>query len=543
VLLTLALVAAACGGGSSKSSSTSTPANVKKGGDLVFGAEQELDCADWINSCAGAAWGAYAFSGVTMPRPFDINPDGSYARSALLTADPVLEPGPPQKVTYKIDPKAVWSDGQPITSHDFKYTWQQIVTGTDIYDQTGYIDIASVDDSDPHTAVVTFKPNEDYAAWRDLFGGFYGVMPSHILEGKDRDALMKDGYTWSGGPWKLDHWTKGQELKLVPNTAYWGQKPNLNSITWKFQEDSAAELQNYKSGQVSLIYPQAQPGQEQLKSAPNTTFSVVTGLDYEALWFNTTKAPLNSLNVRKALAFATDRDAIVKQLFDPIQPGIKRIDSVFTSAYGAAYSTPFSKYPHDLSQVNSLMSADGWTKGPDGIWAKGGQKATLEIKSTAGNHRRELTEQILQSQWKDAGFNLVINNEKAGVLFGEDLPKGNFTIGLYAQTPPSTDPGQCVLWCTKNIPGPANNESGQNYTRLNDTAFDGPWEAADKELNTAKRIDLVHQGNQVVADLVPALPIDPFPDIIVYNNSIIGGPVRHNFTYGPLVYANQWYLK
>src|SRR4051812_5012068 len=406
LLLALSLVAAACGGGGGNKASTNPPSNAKPGGDLVFGAEQELDCADWINSCAGAAWGAYAFSGVTMPRPFDPTTAPGYSNNPLVSSEPKLEAGPPQKVTYNINPKAVWSDGQPITAHDFKYTWQQIVNGTDIYDTTGYIDISDVNDTDPHTAVVTFK--KDYAAWRDLFGGFYGVLPSHILEGKDRHALMTDGYTWSGGPWKLDHWTKGTELKLVPNTAYWGQKPFLNSITWKFVPDSAAELQNFKSGQVSLIYPQAQPGQETLKTLPGTKFDVKTGLDYEALWFNTAKAPLNSKNVRQALAYATDRDAVVKQLFEPIQPGIKPIQSIFTPAYGAAYTTPFSKYTRDLTKVNQLMTADGWTKGGDGIWAKGGQKANLEVKSTAGNHRRELTEQIVQSQWKDAGFNLTI---------------------------------------------------------------------------------------------------------------------------------------
>ena len=78
-------------------------------------------------------------------------------------------------VTYHINPKAVWSDGQPITSTDFKYTWDQIAHGKDIYDTTGYTNIASVDDTDPHTAVVTFKT--PYADWKSLFGGIYGDLP------------------------------------------------------------------------------------------------------------------------------------------------------------------------------------------------------------------------------------------------------------------------------------------------------------------------------------------------------------------------------
>src|SRR5205823_4540541 len=143
---------------------------------------------------------------LTMPRALDWNNDGTFSPSPVLDGDPKLEPGPPMKVTYKINDKAKWDDGQPITSTDFKYTWDQVANGKDIYDKSGYEKIQGVDDSDPHTAVVTFK--DPYEDWQDLFSGNYGIFPSHLLQGKDRNAMMKDGYTFSGGPWKLDHWTK-----------------------------------------------------------------------------------------------------------------------------------------------------------------------------------------------------------------------------------------------------------------------------------------------------------------------------------------------
>jgi peptide/nickel transport system substrate-binding protein len=551
-LSALALTAGACG--SSKKSSTTTGTEpgggtattaggaVKEGGDLFFSAEQELDTADWLNINAGSAWGVYTIETNTMPRSFDFTPDSTYKPSPLLDGEPALETDPVQKVTYKINPKAVWDDGQPITSHDYKYTWDQIAHGKDIYDTTGYADVASVDEPDPKTAVVTFK--NKYAAWRDLFGGFYGIYPSHLLEGKDRDALTKDGYTFSGGPWKLDHWTKGQEIKLVPNQSYWDKKPHFSSVTFKILADTSAEQQAYKSGQVSAVYPQAQPGQEVLKGLPETKFDAISGLSYEGLWFNTAKDPLTSLKVRQALSYATDRDAIVKQLFSPVQPDIKRIDTFFTPAFKDVFTDPFKVYsPVNQGKVTELMTSDGWAKGPDGIWAKGGKKATLEIKSTVNNKRRELTEQILQSQWKQAGFDLTVNNVKSGVLFGTDAPQGNFQVALYAQTPPSSDPGQCNIWCSKNIPGPSNNGNGQNWTRLALPAIDTPWDAADKELDVAKRAGLVKQGEQAVADGVPGLPIDPFPDIVVYNTGLIGGPVTHNFAYGPFFNMNEWYLK
>ena len=69
----------------------------------------------------------------------------------------------------------MWSDGEPITSDDFKYTWDQITTGKDIYDPTGYDKIESVDDANPKVAVVTFK--EPFAHWTQLFGGRLRHLP------------------------------------------------------------------------------------------------------------------------------------------------------------------------------------------------------------------------------------------------------------------------------------------------------------------------------------------------------------------------------
>ncbi len=452
VLVVGAMVAGACS--SSKSSGGNAKANtagvsagtggVRQGGDIVVAADQEPDCMDWIGSCAGSSWGAWEADVTTMPHAY-VYTDTGYQPGDVLTGEATLVSSPKQVVTYHISSKAVWSDGQPITSADFKYTWDQIAHGKDIYDQTGYSQIASVDTPDPQTAVVTFS--SPYPDWKALFGAFYGIFPSHLLANTDRDAAMKDGYTWSGGPWKIDHWTKTQEIKLVPNTNYWGKKPNLASLTFRFITDTSASQQDLKSGQVVAGYPQAQPGLQTLNGVNGLKLDVVGGLNYEALWFNVSKAPLDDPAVRQGLAYATDRNAIVNQLFSAIQPGIKPIQSIYTPAFGAVYSTPFDKYSLDLNKVNSVMQAAGWAKGADGIWAKGGVKANLELKTTTGNQRRLLTAQILQSQWKAAGFGLTLTPEKASVLFGKDLPGGNFQIGLYAQTPSDNDPGMCVIWC------------------------------------------------------------------------------------------------
>ena len=550
VLVSLALIAAACGSSSKKSAGggSSTTVAAKQGGDLVVSAEQEPQCLDWVGSCASAAWGRYTVEVNTMPGAYFFTSNSKFEATGLLTGEATIVTSPKQVVTYKINPAAKWDDGQPITSHDFKYTWDQIAHGKDVFDQSGFKNIESVDDSKPDTAVVSFST--PYQDWKSLFGvSTYGVLPSHLLQGKDRAAAMTNGYTFSGGPWKLDHWTKGTEIKLVPNTAYWGKKPNLNSLTFKFLTDTASEQAAFKSGQVSVMYPQAQPGQEALKSVPNTSFDAVSGLSYEGLWFNTDKAPLNSKAVRQALAYATDRNAIVAQLFGPVQPDIKPIQAWYTPAFGAVYTNggdPFGVYKLDLAKVTSLMTGDGFAKGADGIWAKGGQKATFELKTTTGNQRRLLTAQILQSEWQTAGFGLTITTEKSGVLFGKDLPAGNFQIGLYAQTPSDNDPSECVIWCSDNIPTTANGGNGENYTRLSDPNLDKNWKDVDSNPDQNARVASAIAGQKLLGDLIPAMPIDPFPDIIVANSAVLGtetGTFKHDFAYGPYAYSNEWFIK
>ncbi|MCX6433211.1 MAG: ABC transporter substrate-binding protein [Actinobacteria bacterium] len=214
----LALLATACTSQSSEeatsapateaasSSAASAPAaELQQGGTLVIGAEQEPDCMDWIASCAGSIWGSYMAQVTTIPVAFNVRKQGEDwlpEVSGILASEPVVSAGPPQTVTYTLNPAAVWSDGTPITSADLKYTALQIRDGEDILDKTGYSDITDVATPDPQTAVVTF--DKAFAGWKTLFSGSTGVLPSHLLEGKDRAALMKDGYTWSGGPWIIE---------------------------------------------------------------------------------------------------------------------------------------------------------------------------------------------------------------------------------------------------------------------------------------------------------------------------------------------------
>jgi len=550
----VAMIFAACGSSKKSGSSTSKPASgstttaaaaITDGGTLTVGAEQEPDCFDWIDACGGSSWGSWMGQYQTVPRAFDPIPQGGgvlkNVPSNLLTGAPTFASTPVETITYHINPKAVWSDGVPITCDDFKYTADQVQNGDNIYDRTGYVDIAKVDCTDESSPVVTYKSGKAFSGWQALFGGGVGVLPSHILEGKKRDDLMKNGYTWSGGPWTAK-WTKGDNITLTPNAKYWGKKPHLTSVVFKFEADTAAEFQAFKSNQVQAIYPQPQIDVVDAISAglpsANTAYNANTAY-VEAFWLNNAHAPFTDKIVRQAMAYGIDRDAIVKQLFGKLGVN-KAVNSINPFAIqDFSDQQAFAGYSLNLDKVTSLMTGDGWAKGSDGIWAKGGQKAAFTLSTTQGNKRRQLTATIVQSELKDAGFAMKINFRAAGDLFGKDLPAGQYDAALYASGLTALTPGLCSQFCSKNIPGPANQNAGQNWTRTNVPDLDTQLEIVDTNLDASAGMAAAKQGDQIMAANMVTLPLDPLPDILIWSKKVVG-PVQDNSILGMFWNINEW---
>ncbi|MGS0561870.1 MULTISPECIES: ABC transporter substrate-binding protein [Microbacterium] len=529
------------------SSATPEPSEVAvvDGGELVIGAEQEPDCTDWIATCAGSIWGTYVMQVPTMPAVFQtrqVDEEWVPVPSDLVTEEPVAEVAADgtQTITYSINPEAVWSDGEPITSADFAYTALQIRDGDDIFDKTGYDRITAVDTSDPQTAVVTL--DSAYAGWRTLFS-VYGIMPSHLLEGQDRAALMTDGYDFSGGPWKIEKWTRGTSVTLVPNENYWGEKPHLDRVTFLFLPDTTAAFQALKSGQVSALYPSPQlDALTQIEAGLPGIRSQVDARsgNLEAIWLNNAAAPFDSVAVRQALAYSIDRDAIVKRLFGSL--GIEEAQQSFNSPMVAPFAADdFSRYTLDLDKVDELMEGDGWSKNSDDVWAKDGETATFAVKTLAGNKRRDLTVQVLQSQLADAGFEMTIDQVTPADLFGTTAPQGDFQAGLWALVDTFPDPTLSSTFSSVNIPSEANGYSGINFYRVDIPGLDDLLGQVDSEIDTDARIAASHEGDALIAENVPSLPLDTVPNVLLWSETV-GGPLQINPVEGPFWNLAEWGL-
>jgi peptide/nickel transport system substrate-binding protein len=474
-----------------------------------------------------------------------VNPraDGSLYNSPsnLLTGAPVFAAKPVETITYSLNPKAVWSDGVAITCADFAYTVDQEQHSSDILDRSGYTDIARVDCTQPRRPVVTYKAGTSYAGWQTLFGGSTGVYPAHILAGHDRDALMKNGYDWSGGPWLAD-WTKGDNITLTPNSHYWGDHPHLDKVVFKFETDTAAEFQAFRSKQVQAIYPQPQIDVVDAIAAGLPAAHVVTNAHtayVEALWIDNARPPLNDAAVRKAFAYSIDRVAIVKQIFGRL--GVDTPSNSINPYAIKDYSdqNAFAKYHLDLDMVNQLMTGAGWKKNSSGVWAKDGKTAAFTITTTSGDKRRMLTAQVAQQELKTAGFAVKVDFRSLSQIGGTDLPAGNLDVLVIASGLAGLTPGQCTTFCSKNVPSPANQNSGQNYFRVRNPRLDPLLESVDTSLNDTTRRTDARKADDIMASDAVVLPLDPLPDILIWSTHVVG-PITDNSIEGMFWNINEW---
>ena len=166
-----------------------------------------------------------------LPVAFELSDDNELVASPLLAGTPAVESsGSGMVVSYTIATDARWNDGTPVTSSDFRATWDAIMA-TPGADMTGYDQITAIDDADPLVARVRFSAR--YGDWKELFGAGRGW----VLEGDalgptaDITGLFRNELPFSAGPYRLATWD-GDSAVLTRNEEYWAadRRPKVDQV-------------------------------------------------------------------------------------------------------------------------------------------------------------------------------------------------------------------------------------------------------------------------------------------------------------------------
>ena len=421
-------------------------------------------------------------------------------------------------VTIKLKPGLQWGDGQPVTAKDIAFTWK---LGSDpasgFSNNNPWGRATSVDVVDDSTAVMHLdKVRADYAQWDQ-------ILPEHV-EGAVVAAASSPGAYITGtnynrapvnpglydGPYMITAYDSGNQMVMEPNPHWNGTKPGFKRIVLRHIENTAALQANLLSGDVDMVAGEGigltidQVLNLQKAHPDQFHYDYKPSLNYEHIDLAGGNPMLQDERVRRALLMAIDRQTMVDRLFQGKQP----VASTWVNPLSPNYDPSIPMVKFDPAGAKALLKEAGWTPGSDGVCRNGaGDKLEFELGTTAGNRLRELQEQVVQSNLRNACVATTIKNEPARTLFGDTMKHRSFTgMEMYAWSSAVTETPLRTLGSSQ-IPREANNYGGANYIGFSNPKMDADIAAAESELDPAKLKAIWADMQTIYAQAIPVLPL------------------------------------
>ena len=532
VVAAVALIATAgCSSATGSSSSVSGP--VKSGGTLTFALDE--DVAGFNTLLAGDnEFVLTEMLDQTLPRVFVVQPNLQPALNTEVVTSATVTKASPQTIVYQINPKAVWSDGVPISASDFIYNWQAQSGNPKFKDvggktflpaaTDGYNQIASITGSNggKTVTVVLSKP---YGEWQSLFSQANPLLPAHIAQKVGFDSGFQSfgpSVQVSGGPYEIQSYTKGEDLVEVRNPHYWGPPGTLSKIVYRFILSDQQQPAAVQNGEVNIVNPvlASIPFLDSVKSIPNFTVKVAPALEFQHMDFNEANPYLALSSVRHAIAYGTDRQEMISRIVAPLTTAVGPLGNRLMMPTEPGYAnTDGGAGTFDPAKAKSLLQQAGMTMGSDGYFQPNfgpekGQDFTLSISTTSGVEVRSEIEQLFQADMKAIGVKINIQNYTANTLFGTIGPKGAFQIIEFAWViSPFTAASQSI-YCSYTSP-----LCGNNWDHYADPKVDTLFDQALSTISPTQAAALYNQVDGLLWSDMATLPLFQNPDLFGWSSS------------------------
>jgi len=543
------LVVAACGG--STSSTTGTGA-VKSGGSATFALDEDVAGFN-ILQANDAEFVLQEINDQIWPQAFLTPPSLTPTLNKDLLTSAAVTSTSPQTVVYKINPKATWSDGTPISAADFIYNWQANSGSAKYKDlggaaylaasSAGYNDIKSVTSSNGgKTATVVFSA--PYGDWRSLFSP---MIPAHIAQ----KVGFNNGFQTfgpavqvSGGPYMIQSYTKGEDLVEVRNPKWWGTPGKLSKIVFRFILDDAQQPPAIQNGEANLVNPAlaALSYYDSVKNIAGFTTKVDAGLEFQHMDFNEATNPyLANVNVRHAIAYGTNRQQMIARIVSPLSPAIKPLNNRMWMATQPAYQDTSGGFgAYDPAKAKAALTAAGMTMGSDGYFHPNsgplkGQDLSFNISTTSGVEVRAQIEQLFQASMKNIGIKINVKNYDANTFFGTVLPKGEYDIGEFAWVLTPFDSSNQPIYCSYTNASVC----GQNWIHYANPTVDQLLTKASATIDPTKSAALYNQIDTILWKDMVTLPLFQQPQLFGWSTKL-GNVVPNTSNVGVTWNAQLW---
>lgn len=425
-----------------------------------------------------------------------------------------------------------WSDGEPITSADVKFTYDMIMSDKNaVSTREPYSLIDTLETPDDQTVIISFK--DPFAPWQSrLFSGNTAgtpIIPKHILQPVfDKDGTL-DTAEWNKaptvgcGPFVFKEWQSGSYARFVANENFWGGRPKLDELFFKFVPDDASMIAALVAGDGDVGTFFAYSDVPQLKDAGVTILNSFSGYDegwYLNLHAEKGNPALKDVRVRQALAYAFNRQKLV----DDLLLGLTGVAA--TDWDMSPWVDPTIKpYAYDPEKAKALLKDAGWTDtNGDGTVDKDGVELILKYGTTSREVRQN-TQAVAQQDLAAVGIGIELLSYDADTFFlgyQENGPSANFSLDIieYSDSPDFPDPNTAV-WLCSNIPSDAN-PAGTSPSGLCDEKLDGLFRKQETEVDFAARQQTFYEITKYIYENAFWIGLWQDPDLFGFSDRMTG---------------------
>ncbi|HEY3081907.1 MAG TPA: ABC transporter substrate-binding protein [Chloroflexota bacterium] len=444
------------------------------------------------DTASGSYQGFVYSGGMTRYDPVSLEPIPNMAERWEIGADKVT-------YTWYLRKDIKWSDGKPLTSEDWLWTFQQAGNPENKYPyKTNAIDpIADVSAPDPYRLVVKLK--------EPLVVGLEQAdppapLPKHVWEKYDWNDPAKNPEIMSpsvvSGEYKLKEWKRDDHAEFVANDLYWYGRPLIDGILVRIVPDARVSYEMLKKGEVDagIVQP---IDFEEAKANPLLKLyqwdPAVASWDF--IGFNLRRPILQEAGVRRAIAYASQRDAISKVVYNNLA---KPTYSAYTPT-SWVYNPDVPRYDFDPKKAADELDAAGW-KLASGQKVRQKDGKPLELKLLFGpntNKPREQTAVILQQALAEIGVQLNVQGMEWGAFLSA-IQKEPFDWDLVVLGWRTTlDPHWSNLtWSEKAIPD-------LNVTAYVNKRVEQLYDQGGREFDREKRKKIYQDIQQILSTELP----------------------------------------
>lgn len=455
------------------------------------------------------------FEGLVAQNPVDLSPAPGVAERWDISADGLI-------YTFFLRANARWSNGEPVTAHDFVASYRRMLTaslgaenasqfyvlrGAEAFHKGQLTDFSQVGVKaiDARTLQLSLDHPTSYFLSLLQHWAWYPVPLATIEQAgpatQRGNPWARPGTLVGNGPFVLTEWRRGQRIVVRKSPTYWdADTVRLNEIHLYPIESRDAEERAFRTGQLHLTEA-LPPGKiERYQREEPDVLRIDPYLGTEFYRINVSRPFLNDKRVRRALALAVNRTALVEQVLRGGQLPAYGFTPPATAGYTAT-----ARLPEDVAEAKRLLAEAGY---PGGV----GAPVVELVYNTSETHR--LVAEAVQQMWRrELGLEVRLLNQEFGTLLATRRA-GDFQLLRSAWIGDYLDPATFLhLW---------RSDSGNNYTGWASNVYDQlTFEAARTTDATARR-NLLDRAETILLEEAPFVPLYHYTHVFLLHPAVKG---------------------